>query len=176
MRFNWSRTKTGVTVRGSHRRCSIRKGVLKNFTKFSGKHLCQSFFFNKVASLMARRPLTVLEWNPSTGFSLWILWNFQESFFAEHILATTCDIMLFFFFFADHWGLQTKINLFGGAIRNSQPHPILSGYGNQAEKSLSSCGHTCTDLDIPIAGKVEEKEELIVSGVVWSNPLIFLSH
>ena len=109
---------------------------------------------------MARRPLTVLEWNPSTAFSLWILWNFQESFFAEHILATTCDIMLFFFFFADHWGLQTKINLFGGAIRNSQPHPILCSYGNQAEKSLSSCGHTCTDLDIPIAGKVEEKEEL----------------
>ena len=59
-----------------------------------------------------------------------------------------------------HWGLQTKINLFGGAIRNSQPHPILCSYGNQAEKSLSSCGHTCTDLDIPIAGKVEEKEEL----------------
>ena len=25
------------------------KGVLKNFAKFSGKHLCQSLFFNKVA-------------------------------------------------------------------------------------------------------------------------------
>ena len=28
------------------------------------------------------------------------------------------------------------------------------------ETSLWSCGHTCTDLGIPIAGKVEEKEEL----------------
>ena len=26
-----------------------KKGVLRNFTKFTGKHLCQSIFFNKVA-------------------------------------------------------------------------------------------------------------------------------
>ena len=25
----------------------MRKGVLRNFTKFTGKHLCQSLFFNK---------------------------------------------------------------------------------------------------------------------------------
>ena len=28
-----------------------KKGVLSNFTKFTGKHLCQSLFFNKVAGL-----------------------------------------------------------------------------------------------------------------------------
>ena len=28
---------------------SVKKGVLRNFTKFTGKHLCQSLFFNKVA-------------------------------------------------------------------------------------------------------------------------------
>ena len=27
----------------------LKKGVLRNFTKFTGKHLCQSLFFNKVA-------------------------------------------------------------------------------------------------------------------------------
>ena len=26
-----------------------KKGVLRNFTKFTGKHLCQSLFFNSVA-------------------------------------------------------------------------------------------------------------------------------
>ena len=26
-----------------------KKGVLRNFTKFTGKHLCQSFSFNKAA-------------------------------------------------------------------------------------------------------------------------------
>ena len=31
--------------RSSHRRCSVRKVVLRNF-KFTGKHLCQSLFFN----------------------------------------------------------------------------------------------------------------------------------
>ena len=32
-------------------RCSIKKNVLRNFTKFTGKHLCQSLFFNKVTGL-----------------------------------------------------------------------------------------------------------------------------
>ena len=32
-----------------HRRCSVRKGVLRNFAKFTGEHLFQSLFFNKVA-------------------------------------------------------------------------------------------------------------------------------
>ena len=26
----------------------VRKGVLRNFAKFTGKHLCQSLFVNKV--------------------------------------------------------------------------------------------------------------------------------
>ena len=34
-----------VILRSSHRRCSIRNGVLRNFAKFTGKHLCQSLFF-----------------------------------------------------------------------------------------------------------------------------------
>ena len=30
---------------------SLRKGVLRNFTNFTGKHLCQSLFFDKVEAL-----------------------------------------------------------------------------------------------------------------------------
>ena len=37
--------------RSSHRRCSVRKGVLRNFAKLTGKHLCQRLLFNKVAGL-----------------------------------------------------------------------------------------------------------------------------
>ena len=33
---------------------SVNKGVLKNFTKFTGKQLCQSFSFNKFADLKLR--------------------------------------------------------------------------------------------------------------------------
>ena len=35
-----------------------KKGVLRNFTKLTGEHLCQGLFFNKVAGL---RPATRLE-------------------------------------------------------------------------------------------------------------------
>ena len=35
-----------------------KKGVLRNFTKFTGKHLCQSLFFHKVAGL---GPATLLK-------------------------------------------------------------------------------------------------------------------
>ena len=38
-------------ARSSYRRCSGRKGVFRNFAKFTGKHLRQSLIFNKVAGL-----------------------------------------------------------------------------------------------------------------------------
>ena len=40
-----------LIVRRSHQRCSVEKGVLKNFIKFTGKHLCQNPFFNKVSGV-----------------------------------------------------------------------------------------------------------------------------
>ena len=36
------------SVRSSHQRCSIKKGALRNFAKFTGKHLCQSLFLIKL--------------------------------------------------------------------------------------------------------------------------------
>ena len=33
--------------------CYVKKGVLKNFAKFTGKQLCWSLSFNKVAGLQA---------------------------------------------------------------------------------------------------------------------------
>ena len=50
-----------------------KKGVLKNFTKFTGKHLCQNLFFNKVAGLQACN--FILKNDSGTGLFLWILWN-----------------------------------------------------------------------------------------------------
>ena len=38
--------------------CSVTKGVLKNFAKYTRKHLCQSLLFNKNAGL---RPATLLK-------------------------------------------------------------------------------------------------------------------
>ena len=50
--------RVAIAFRSSHQRCSMKKGVLTNFTKFKGKHLSQSLFFNKAAGL---RPATSLK-------------------------------------------------------------------------------------------------------------------
>ena len=45
--------------RSSHRRCSIKKGALKNFAKVTGKNLCQSLFINKDAGPRPKIPTEV---------------------------------------------------------------------------------------------------------------------
>ena len=53
----WSNT----LIRGVfHQRCSVRKGALRNFAKFTGKHLCKSLFF-KVAGVVKLK-LDFMEW------------------------------------------------------------------------------------------------------------------
>ena len=49
-----------------------KKGVLRNFAKFTAKHLCQSLFFNKVAGLRQntfsyRRPLAFSFWDTKSN-------------------------------------------------------------------------------------------------------------
>ena len=63
--------------RSSHQRCSIKINVLKNFAKFTGKYLCHSLFFSKVAGLKRKiyRKTPVPE-SLCTGVFLWILRNF----------------------------------------------------------------------------------------------------
>ena len=51
------------------------EGALKNLKSVIGKPLCWSFFFNKVAGC---RSAALLKRDPCTGFSLWVLRNFQE--------------------------------------------------------------------------------------------------
>ena len=40
-----------ITYRSRRPEAFCKKGILENLTKFTGKHLCQSLFFNKVAGL-----------------------------------------------------------------------------------------------------------------------------
>ena len=40
-----------VWPRNSHRRCSVRRGVHRNFPKITEEHLPKTLFFNKVAGL-----------------------------------------------------------------------------------------------------------------------------
>ena len=64
--------------RSSHRKCSVRKDVLRNFAKFTGKHLRQSFFFNKVASFSLQLHL---KRDSGTAVLLWIFEISKNTFF-----------------------------------------------------------------------------------------------
>ena len=44
-------TNSTAKIRSSHRRCSGKKWLLRNFAKFTGKDLCHSLFLYKVADL-----------------------------------------------------------------------------------------------------------------------------
>ena len=66
-----------ATNRSSHQRCSMKKCVLKNFVKFTGKHLCQRLFFNKV------EPATLLKKRLDRFFSCEFYKIFKNTFFTE---------------------------------------------------------------------------------------------
>ena len=44
--------KVKTPNKNSHTRCSVKKDVLKNFVKFTGKHLCQSLFLIKLQATL----------------------------------------------------------------------------------------------------------------------------
>ena len=72
--------------RSSHRRCSVRKSILRNFAKFTGKHLCQSFFFNKVAGLRPAILLKTRLWH--SCFPVNFARFLRIPFFTEHFPVT----------------------------------------------------------------------------------------
>ena len=76
------RVRVRFTYRSSHRRRSIEKNVLKNFAKFTGKHLCQSLIFDKVAGI---GPVTLLKkrLTQAQEFSCEFCEIFKNTFFTE---------------------------------------------------------------------------------------------
>ena len=60
--------------RNSHMRSSIKKVVLRNFSKFTGKHLCQSLFLNKVAGLRPKACNFIKKETPAQVFFV----NFEK--------------------------------------------------------------------------------------------------
>ena len=71
LRYITSKTLSMIGVlyflnRSSDQRCSIKKSVLRNFAKFTEKHLCQSLLFHKVTVL---RPATLLKKRMAQVFS-----------------------------------------------------------------------------------------------------------
>ena len=63
-----------------------KKGVLRNFVKFTGKHLSQSLFFNHVAGLGLQHYQKMRD--SGTSVFLWILQNVVDTFSTEHLGTT----------------------------------------------------------------------------------------
>ena len=63
--------------RSSRPEMSCKKSVLRNFGKFTGKHLCQSLFLEKWQAGVQLNQ----KWNSDIGVFLRILRNFQEQLF-----------------------------------------------------------------------------------------------
>ena len=61
----------------------MKKGVLKNFAKFTEKHLCQRLFFNKDAGLSPD--------NLAETFSCKFRKIFKNTFFTEHLWTTASE-------------------------------------------------------------------------------------
>ena len=57
-------SKENMDVISSRSQMFFKIGVLRNFGKFAGKHLCQTLFFNKVA---CPRPETLLKRDSGKG-------------------------------------------------------------------------------------------------------------
>ena len=71
--------------KSSHRRCSVKKDVLKNFAEFTEKHKCQSLFLSE--SLNKKETLAQV-------FPCEFCQIFKNPFFTGHFRATASDISL----------------------------------------------------------------------------------
>ena len=75
--------------RSSRSEVFCKKGVFKNVTKFTRKHLYQRFFFNKVAGF---QPATLFKETPVQMFFCEFCDYFKSTFFVEHLwMATSVD-------------------------------------------------------------------------------------
>ena len=77
-------------VKSSRSEVFCKNGVLKNFAKFTGKHLCQGLFFNKVAGLRTATLLKKRLWHRC--FPVNFVKFLRTPFIIEHLwwLLLTC--------------------------------------------------------------------------------------
>ena len=75
--------------RSSRRRCSVKKGILRNFAKFAGKHMCQTLFFNTVAGRLQLCYKQTL----AQVFSCKFCEISKNTFFIEHLWAAASDYL-----------------------------------------------------------------------------------
>ena len=76
----------------------MKKGALISFTKFTGKHLCQSLYFNKVAGLWAEACNFIKKETLAQVFPCGFCDISKNTLFTEHLWTTTSDFICGVFF------------------------------------------------------------------------------
>ena len=66
-------SKTSYVVAVSHRRCFVKKGVPKNFTNFTGKHLHWSLFLIKLQTISPVKFVKFLRTSILKNICVWLL-------------------------------------------------------------------------------------------------------
>ena len=114
--------------RSSRPELFCRKGALRNFAKFTGKHLCQSLFFDKVEGL---RPATLLKRR---------VWHrcFPVNF--RKFLKTPFFIAMFFCIFRDLYQRYKHLLL---KVHRSQLTSLIKQF---SEKFVKLCLYMCIYL------------------------------
>ena len=94
-----------------------KKGILKNFAKFTGKQLCQSLLFNKAAGLKPAILLKRKLWHRC--FLMNFCETFKNTFFVKHLRWLLLLLLGTFFSTLHHYFHQVK-NLQKAIILNCQ--------------------------------------------------------
>ena len=81
-RFLRSNGTSLIISRSSYRRCSVKKGALKNFANFTEKQICWSLFLIK---LQAWKTVALLKRDSNIGLFLWILQILRHAYFEAHL-------------------------------------------------------------------------------------------
>ena len=93
---------TKSSLRSSRPEVFCKKGLLRNFAKFLGKHLYQSLFFNKVAGL----PVNFVKFLRTSFFTEHLLWLLLFS------VETVSSFALLFFLIVykktDEWYIERQ--------------------------------------------------------------------
>ena len=91
-----------------------KKGVIRNFATFTGKHLCQSLFFNKVAGAVCN---FITKEAPAQMFSCEFWEIFKNNFLHGTLLVAASDLTII-------WAWESKYPLemfcWKGVLKNLQ--------------------------------------------------------
>ena len=96
-----------------------KKGILRNFATFTGKHLCQSLFFNKVAGLKVCNFIKIE--TLAQVFSCKCCVISKDTFFTEHLRTAATVLCVILLLMVNFWISNLKNNFILVTLQKQSP-------------------------------------------------------